>query len=412
MDIYDDITSCRTCYSKQLIQILELGKTPLADQLFATENAALKSPRVPLTLVLCDACFQVQLKETVHSGILFPRDYPYETGTSSNNSRHFRELAANIIERFKLNHQHTVLDIGCNDGTFLEIFHKQGIGTLGVDPAKECTLNALQKGIPVVHTFFSREAALNIREQGYRFDIITLNNVIGHIADIHSVLEGIAILLKESGTVIVEIPYLKSIISNLLFEYIFHQHIFYYSVKGLARLFRQYALHLNDLELTDNQGGSFRAYFSKTAHQLNEERIEQLTGDEAELRDLQYYQLFNDAVSAFRQQTVEKLAVLSSKYSRIAGYGAAGKSTTLLSYLGIETRYFRFIADASPKKQNKYLGGTDYRITPPSAIIDQDIEVIIILVRNLEQEITGFLRNNLGYQGLIYSINDIRNIEI
>ena len=75
------IKKCRVCECKELINLVDLGKQPLANALLKNENEIKKEIRVPLILCICKKCKLIQLKHTVKPSILFKK-YFWTTGTS------------------------------------------------------------------------------------------------------------------------------------------------------------------------------------------------------------------------------------------------------------------------------------------------------------------------------------------
>ena len=61
--IFQVISNCRICGESKLNNILSLGEQPPANSLRSNREESL--PFVPLSIVHCDNCRTVQLKETV-----------------------------------------------------------------------------------------------------------------------------------------------------------------------------------------------------------------------------------------------------------------------------------------------------------------------------------------------------------
>ena len=78
--IFKIISNCRICGKDKLNNILNLGEQPPANSL--RDNPEEPLPLVPLSIVHCDNCKTVQLKETVNPKHLFSK-YVWVTGTSS-----------------------------------------------------------------------------------------------------------------------------------------------------------------------------------------------------------------------------------------------------------------------------------------------------------------------------------------
>jgi hypothetical protein len=149
----------------------------------------------------------------------------------------------------------------------LRHFTARKIPVLGIDPAKGPANAAIKNGIDTLHTFFTLELAQELFEEGKRADVFLANNVLAHVADLRGFVDGVNLLLKDDGVFVVEAPYLLDLIEHGEFDTIYHQHLCYFSVTALDRLFRGHGLFLNDLKRTAIHGGSLRLFVEKDEHQ-------------------------------------------------------------------------------------------------------------------------------------------------
>ena len=110
------LTDCVACGESELSTTLDLGSQPLAND-FLEPGSSFDS--YPLKLIRCSKCFHSQLSIAVNPTRLF-RDYSYVSGTSKTLSDYFDNFAKEILQRF--GPKKKILDIGSNDGSFLEKF--------------------------------------------------------------------------------------------------------------------------------------------------------------------------------------------------------------------------------------------------------------------------------------------------
>ncbi|HSA79944.1 MAG TPA: methyltransferase domain-containing protein [Geminicoccaceae bacterium] len=238
MTIYRAEQACRSCGSEDLAPILAFGEMPLADRLLTADELAAPDVTVPLTLVFCPACSLVQIAETVEPEILFGRDYPYFSSVSDTLLSHSRAHAEELIGRLGLDEGSLVVEIASNDGYMLRNFVEREIPVLGIDPAEAPAAAAVRAGVRTLNTFFGRELAAKLANDGQSADLIIANNVLAHVADLNGLVTGIATLLKADGVAALEMPYLFDLLDKCEFDTIYHQHLCYFSVTALDRLFR------------------------------------------------------------------------------------------------------------------------------------------------------------------------------
>jgi len=395
-EIYETIECCRICGSDNIEEVLDLGEQPPANSLYRSDEK--RPPAVPLRLMYCQKCSTVQLGEDVDPEYLFG-EYLWVTGTSATAEQYSHEFAKKALSQVvEHNKSPYIVEIASNDGTFLKRFIEKGCKVLGIDPAKNIAEFAVKNGIPTKADFFTLDLAERLVEKEGKADIVFARNVIPHVKEIHSVIGGINTLINEGGVGIIEVHNAGLILEELHYDYIYHEHLFYYTLKTISGLIERYGLHVFDVMLSPISGGSWVIYFSKNKKEKTKELIKYEKQElENNINSYHRWVEFSDQVTVHSEK-LKKMVMQSDK--KIPAYGASARSSTLLNFCGITNKHISVVIDKNPMKNGLMTAGSNIPVVSFEDGLKEikSSEKILLLAWNFQDEIVQELRE-AGFSG-------------
>jgi len=373
--------TCVLCFSKNLKKVLDFNKTPLANSY--KDNLKIKEYYFKLSCVLCLRCGHLQLSHLINPKIMF-ENYLYVTGTSKVLKKHFIDYAKKMISNFNLNKNSKILDIACNDGTFLEYFkEKKFKKVVGVEPAKNLRVLNLKKKIDINTNYFSKKFSDKMKLKYNTFDLITANNVFAHSPHLYDFSQGVKNLLSTKGIFVLEVSYLGTVLKKKTFDTIYHEHMSYHGLKPLIQFFNKQKLQIFDFELIEAQGGSIRIFVShKGSFKVKKNKIyKQIRKEIREgLYSIKRYNYFFKEIILTKEKLKKIIDNLKKNNLGIIGYGAPAKLTTLTHVFKLTRNDFEIVIDDNAMKVNKYTPGKNFLIKNFDYLKKNKFKYKIILV--------------------------------
>lgn len=382
--------NCRHCQAPLTHTFIDLGFAPPSNAYLTRDDLSRPERHYPLRVMVCDCCWLVQTEDYAQADELFSPDYAYFSSTSTSWLAHAARYAEKMIKALQLDERSFVIEVAANDGYLLRNFVAAGIPCLGIEPTASTAAAAEKLGIPILREFFGEALGKRLATERRQADLIVGNNVYAHVPDINDFTRGLKAALKPRGTITLEFPHLLRLIEHTQFDTIYHEHFSYLSLYTVTRIFGIAGLRIYDVEELPTHGGSLRVYgchfedARPTTAAVTELLQREALGG---LRELATYQRFQSSAERIKDDLLLFLIQQKRAGKRVAAYGAAAKGNTMLNFAGVKPDLLPYVYDAAPAKQGKFLPGSHIPILPPSSLVEQRPDYLLILPWNISYEV-------------------------
>lgn len=392
-----DYVPCRVCDSNDMMEVLNLGEQPLANDFRPTKDESTTCERYPLRLMRCRKCNHAQLSTMIDRDLLF-RNYSYRSGTSRTLDEYFQWFAGKVDGECPGDtnggEKKRVLELACNDGSQLNHFKYLGWETYGVDPASNLVPYALEQGHTVWMEMWAASHDTKFAGMPETFDAIVAQNVLAHVPNPVDFLAKCVERMHDQTRVYMQTSQCD-MFADGQFDTVYHEHISFFSPRSFRKLAERVGLKVVRWEITPIHGGSCLVTMMKTDAEADDtlSRAMQLEEDRGQFQDA-YFVRYRAQAKATRNWLNGVLEGMYEQGHEVVGYGAAAKGMVLLHYMLAEHPKFeiKYVVDDAPLKQNTYCPGTTIPVKPASELSTQDPArplCIIVFPWNFWAEIRG-----------------------
>ena len=399
----NEITSCEVCGAKDIQSVLDLGKHPMCDDLVPVEGSRICN-EYPIEILFCRDCNTAHQRFQVPKEDLFPSTYHYRSRFTADVLTGMAGLVEACVERFGSMANKKVLDIGCNDGSLLDIFKQQGAITFGIEPT-DAYLDAKSKGHITYNSYLSQTIAAAFVAQYGSPDFITFTNVFAHIEDLNEVLCSLKSLMAKDTVIVIENHYLGSVLDGNQFDTFYHEHPRTYSYGSFVHMVKTLETHLLDVQFPSRYGGNIRVFMGNSMR----EKTGLIDLKELSIREGQFFEDFTALRKNIKSWLKRKHQFLKEqimKYGKLRAKAFPGRAAILVKLLGLDEQSISAVYEKPGSlKIGHFLPGTHIPILSDDELFslkDQTLP-LLNLAWHIPGEIHGYL-NEHGYTGPIIDI--------
>lgn len=374
------ITNCRVCGESKLVPLFSLGEQCVSD--FVSKDK--ETVRCPIDAVMCEECTLVQLLHTAPQDFMFSRHYWYRSGVTDT----MRAALKNVVKEAEkyLYPGDLALDIGSNDGTLLR-HYLPSITTVGVEPATNLAQEGAAGISHFIGEFWSADAYKSrINKQA---NVITACGMFYDLDNPNDFIRDVSLVLAKSGVFIAQIMCLKQTLDNYDVGNFAHEHLEFYTIASLDRLFGNCGLEIFDISENKVNGGSYRLLVGHVGQHKIQPSVVRARSAESHLKYENTYYRFFKQLEYNKSVCVSFIQNMTASGKTVWGYGASTKGNVILQYYELDSSLILSVSDRSPNKWGLYTVGSnipivseadarlaqpDYFLVLPYAFIDEFVE--------------------------------------
>ena len=379
--------ACLICESHVVVEIIDLGNHPFADTFVPPSQQGEGETLYPLVCMLCEACGGIQTKyQTDPLKRYTDIEYSYTSSNSAFSRAHWDEYAETMIKKLSLTSGALVLEAGSNDGYLGEQLLKKGVRYTGIDPSPHMAQLATQRGITTITGLFGQETVRQALASTDKADLIIANNVFNHAEDPQAFMQAVAQSLTDTGAFICEQPYWLTSIETKKFDQIYHEHVSYFTVQSLSKLFERVGMYISSAEVVNYHGGSLRVIAQKKLSSEQEVSEAKAMIQEEQKKGLfkkETYEAFMQTIRTERNNFLQRVCKLKEEGNTIIAVGAAAKGNTFLNFYRLDNSLIEYVTDTSPIKKGKYTPATRIPIVGDEIFVGKSKVCALILSWNL-----------------------------
>ena len=292
----------------------------------------------------------LQIVDPIPADLIYGEADTYTTGFQQ--PRHLEDLITTTVAR---QDPGRAIDIGCNDGSLLEVLRRAGYAqVVGIEPNPVAASLARQKGHQVYTSYLTKELASQIVADCGGFDTVYLRHVVEHVSDLGAFFEALRMLLRPDGVLVLELPDVEEGFALGSPAILWEEHVSYFTQALAEYMLERFGFHISDRRRYVFGGGSIAFVARKKAIPVS------CTIPRPDPSAT--FELLRGFVAGMERQKSEIRSVVSLARSsgyKVLVYGAAPRSCLLVS-AGKIAEMIDFVVDDRQDIQHRLMPGTDH----------------------------------------------------
>lgn len=396
---YKVIKNCQICNSR-LYKFIDLGNQPLCDDLKIKPNA---NQFYKTNIIFCKNCLTAFQKYNINKKILFPKNYHYRSSNTSDVLNGMKDLVKKIEKLKNLNNA-SILDIGCNDGSLLDLFKRKGAITFGIEPT-DAYKEAKKRGHKVFNRYFDYNFSKQIIKKIKKIDVVTFTNVFAHIENFKDLIKSLRQIVSNNTIIVIENHYLGEVLKKNQFDTFYHEHPRTYSLNSFLIISKLLKMNILDYNFVKRYNGNIRVFIGKTDKTNKQSKIQKDLKREKEF--LKKINSFQRKINLWKVKKKNYINKLVKKYGNLPAKAFPGRASIIINLLKLNNNHISAVYEKNKSlKVNKFVPGTNIKILKEKYFTSKDRKknILLNLAWHINSEIKQYVKHKLKYNGKIIDI--------
>ncbi len=374
---YQEIKKCRVSKKEDLISVGKFRKMSLTGIFPKKVNQ--KIPYLPFEVVYSKSSKLLQLKHNYNPNLLYGDNYGYMSRLNPVMIKHLKKKSKLLKKKISLTKKDYILDIGSNDGTFLNFFN--GLNSYGIDPSisklKKYYKNNIKK-IP----FIFEKGFYQVKSK--KFKLISAIAMFYDLKDPIDFMNKIKKILRKDGVFHIEVAYLPEILKRFSYDTFCQEHYEYYSLIALEHLCNKTNMKIINFGFNDINGGSiwlniahlnsnFKTDIKKVKKRIAIELKEKINKPST-------YKKYFKKVLIHGNKINSIIKKINAEGKAVYGLGASTKGNVILQNAKLNNILIKGIFDVNREKFNKYTPHSYIKILNEKKMKSLKVDYILLLI--------------------------------
>ena len=404
---YKIIKQCQICKNK-LTKFINLGNQPLCDDL---KNKPNKNIFYKLQVNYCSKCFTAFQKYNNDKKKLFPKNYHYRSANTQDVIDGMVDLVNKTKKISGTLKNKKILDIGCNDGSLLDIFKSHGSKTYGIEPTGAAS-EAIKKKHNVFNKYLDKKISRKLIKEHEYFDVITFTNVFAHIENFNELIRSLKILIKPQTLLVIENHYFGEVLKKNQFDTFYHEHPRTYSLNSFNKISQLLNMHINNFDFVKRYNGNIRVFLSRNKNLKIQNKLKKSLKEEWKIAKLTTK--FQFKIDRWKEKKKNQLVKLVKIHGPLPAKAFPGRASILINLLKLDNKIISKIFEKnSSLKNNKFAPGTNIKIVKESNFskIYQNKKILLNFAWHISDEIHLYVKNKLKFKNKVINIISKKDFE-